>query len=658
MKSFLLLFLYFLYFTSLLAQPTLEWAKSMGGSSFEEGRSIAIDAFGNVYTTGIFFGAADFDPGPGTAFLTANNNSDVFISKLDASGNFVWAKQIGGNSAVGYSIAVDVTGNVYTTGDFNGIVDFDPGPGTYELNGIYDIFISKLDASGNFVWAINMGGTSGDIGNSIAVDSTGSVYTTGYFLGTADFDPGPGTAFLTASNNNSDVFVSKLDASGNFVWAINMGGTSGDIGNSIAVDSTGSVYTTGYFLGTADFDPGPGTAFLTASNNNSDVFVSKLDASGNFVWAKNIGGSAPDYAFSIAIDASSNVYTTGVFQGTADFDPGAGTFNLTSAGGPDIFISKLDVSGDFLWAKNMGGTSADFSYSIKIDASGNVYTTGYFLGTADFDPGPGTVNLTGSFDIFVSKLDASGNFVWAINMGGTSGDIGNSIAVDTSGYVYATGYFGNTADFDPGPGIFNLTSDGIDIFVVKLMQSPLLPLTMPGLTAKMINTREVQLIWQTSSEQNTIQFVVERSADGTNFTPIGTVAAAGNSSSLKSYSYSDNLTSVNGQVSTVFYRLKNIDADSKFTYSKSVAIRLHSIKNSLHIFPNPVKNMLFVNARGINETANLLITDVTGKIVKREKLQQNGSTSFSVDVESLPKGKYYLILQGKEKTQVQKFVRQ
>ena len=146
------------------------------------------------------------------------------------------------------------------------------------------------------------------------------------------------------------------------------------------------------------------------STGNEDIFISKIDAAGNFLWAERIGEIARDYGKSIAVDGSGNVYTTGNFQGTVDFDPGAGTSNLTSTGLDDIFISKLDAAGKFLWAKSMGGTSEDFGSYIAVDGSGNVYTTGWFKGTIDFDPGAGTSNLTSkgnSWDIFISKLDSS-----------------------------------------------------------------------------------------------------------------------------------------------------------------------------------------------------------------------------------------------------------
>ncbi|MAC94485.1 MAG: hypothetical protein CMC96_03170 [Flavobacteriales bacterium] len=388
--------------------------------------------------------------------------------------NFEWAKSMGGiGSDVGNSIAVDNSGNVYTTGSFLRTVDFDPGPGTFNLTsagGTTDIFISKLDTIGNFVWAKKIGGMRFNMSHSIAVDATGNVYFTGQFMDTVDFNPGSGT-FNLISAGYYNMFVCKLDASGNFVWAKNMGGLSTCAGRSIAVDYSGNVYTTGGFTGTIDFDPDTGIYNLSSAGSG-DIFISKLDSLGNFVWAKNMGGgSDSEIGHSIAIDSLGNVYSTGHFSGTADFDPGSAMFNLNSSGYRDIFVSKLDASGNFLWAKGMGGTGYEEGLSIAVGKAGNVYTTGEFSGTVDFNPDIGIFNLTstGSKDIFLCKLDSSGNFIWAKQMGGLGDDIGNSIAMDSFGNTYLTGKFMDTADFDPGTGSFNLNSSGgYDIFVSKL----------------------------------------------------------------------------------------------------------------------------------------------------------------------------------------------
>jgi len=184
-------------------------------------------------------------------------------------------------------------------------------------------------------------------------------------------------------------------------------------------------------------------------------------------------GTGYDQGNSIFLDLLGNVYSTGMFQGTCDFDPGVGTFTLTSIGGWDSYVSKLDASGNFIWAKQLGGISNDYGYSLTVDTVGNVYTTGTFKNTVDFDPGVGTFSMAsvGNSDIFISKLNSSGNFVWAIQIGDTSVDIANSIAVDVSGNVYSTGSFKYKPDFDPGPGTFTLTAFGnTDGFIHKICQ--------------------------------------------------------------------------------------------------------------------------------------------------------------------------------------------
>ncbi len=458
-------------------EVSLKWAKSIGGADSEAARSITIDDNGNVYTTGYFGGIVDFDSGAGVFNLTSEGEKDIFIQKLDSNGEFLWAKSMGGNEwDMGYSIAIDDSGNVFTTGFFFETVDFDPGTSVYNLTSVgeRDIFIQKLDTDGNFLWAKQIGGTTVDKGHSITIDEVGNVYTTGFFEGTVDFDPGVEIHNLT-SVGTRDIFIQKLDSEGNFLWVRQIGGTGWEIVNSITIDINGNIYSTGYFGETVDFDPGIGIHNLT-SIGLSDFFIQKLDTDGNFLWANSMGGTDWDLANSITIDDNGNVYTTGEFRETVDFDPGTSVYNLTSVGEKDIYIQKLDTDGNFLWAKSMGGTGVDFGYTITTDNNGNVYTSGFFEETVDFNPDIDVNNLTsiGEGDIFIVKLDTDGDFLWAKSMGGTGGDYGRSIATDANGNIYTTGSFIGIVDFDPEEEVYNLTSDGEgDIFIQKLENSTL-----------------------------------------------------------------------------------------------------------------------------------------------------------------------------------------
>jgi len=386
----------------------LVWAKSMGGYYSDFGWSISTDVSGNVFITGIFQHTVDFDPGSGVFNLSCNGTSDIFILKLDASGNFQWVKSIGGTgSDKSYSITTDALKNIYLTGYFSNIVDFDPGNGVANLtsNGYEDIFIQKMDSLGNFIWAKSIGGTGDDRSRSIAVDTVGNIYITGEFAGLVDFNPDTSTTLLN-SHGDTDIFIQKFDAAGNFIWVKSFGGYSFDAGRCLTLDSMGNVYITGFFKNAAYIITSKGLVQIS-SNGEEDIFVEKLDANGNFLWIKTMGGIWKDYGYSITTDPIGKVYITGSFQNTVDFDPDSGVTNLSSIGSSlDIFIQKLDSSGNFLWVESMGGASFDESFSISVDGMYNICISGYFYTTADFDPGIGITNLTsnGIEDIFVAKL--------------------------------------------------------------------------------------------------------------------------------------------------------------------------------------------------------------------------------------------------------------
>lgn len=468
-----------LILTGSAQNPNFEWAKATNGNNWDEANAITTDVDGNVYITGHFMETVDFDPGPNEKNLTAAGGLDIFIQKLDANGDFLWAYQLGGLSwDIGRAIATDKDGNLYTTGFFAGTVDFDPGPNEYNLvAGYYTgaAFIQKLDADGNFVWAHKIQGSYDTTPSDIAIDANNNVYTTGYFQGTADFDPGSGVEELSSVMSSPDIFIQKLDANGNFLWAKQMGGMIADEATSIAIAPDGGVYTTGYFNETVDFDPGPGIDTLTSAGASS-IFIQKLDTNGDFLWAKKMVGNGWEQGSDIATDSYGNVYTTGFFTETVDFDPGPGIKEFTAENEifNDIFIQKLDADGNFLWAKQMGGMYEDHGLSIATDDAGSVYTTGYFEGTADFDPGAGVQNLTSLdyLDIFIQKLDTNGEFRWVRQIGGEEYQGANAVTIDADKNIYTTGMFLGTVDFNTDADVLNFSSENGGIFIHKMKQSP------------------------------------------------------------------------------------------------------------------------------------------------------------------------------------------
>ncbi|TFJ81186.1 hypothetical protein NSK_007483 [Nannochloropsis salina CCMP1776] len=388
----------------------------------------------------------------GSTTLTGAGSRNVFMIKLDSSGSPTWATSFGGESIdEGLGIAVDASGSSYTTGYFRGSMTV--GSTNLMTAGGTDVFMIKLDSSGSPMWATSFGGDDSDLGQGIAVDASGSSYTTGYFQGSMTV----GSTNLTAAGD-TDVFMIKLDSSGSPTWATSFGGDSDSFveGQGIAVDASGSSYTTGYFQGSMTV----GSTNLTAAGSQ-DVFMIKLDSSGSPTWATSFGGDDSDLGLGIAVDASGSSYTTGYFRGSMT----VGSTNLTAAGSRNVFMIKLDSSGSPTWATSFGGDSSVEGQGIAVDASGSSYTTGFFQGSMTV----GSTNLTaaGNTDVFMIKLDSSGSPTWATSFGGDSDSFveGQGIAVDASGSSYTTGYFQGSMTV----GSTNLTAAGNrDVFMIKL----------------------------------------------------------------------------------------------------------------------------------------------------------------------------------------------
>ncbi len=462
--------------------PKWQWAQSTGGPAADYIFLSAIDpnGSGDIYTTGYFEGTLDFDPGEDTFNLTSNGELDIFIYKLDASGNLVWARSFG-SAGVDYGISImpDASGSVYFSGAFDSPIDFD----SFHLtpSGAFDMVIARMDVDGNLVWVKSFGGDAVNFAQHIAVNPAGNgdVYITGRFFGTTDFDPDT-SKVVNHTAADWDIFTVKFNVDGQLEWVTTPGSPAFDVGYAVAVDPTGDgdVYSTGSYRGTVDFDPDSSAIFNLTCPGNQCLFLSKLDADGNFIWAKTITSPNNIYGKALAIDPDNgDIYTTGVFNGTVDFDPGTEIFNLTP-NGFDPFISKLDSDGNFVWAKSMGGANFDFGASIAIDpgAIRNIYLLGFFSGTVDFDPGSGVTNLTakGGDDIFLTKLDDAGDFLWAKSIGGTAGDYGGAILPDLNGQVYVTGQFSSASISLDSFSVANADDSGTtsDFFVAKL-DSPL-----------------------------------------------------------------------------------------------------------------------------------------------------------------------------------------
>ena len=395
-----------IFLTKINSDGSYGYTKTMGGTGSDYGRSVAVDSSGNVYITGSFQETVDFNPG-GTADSHTAVSDDIFLTKINSDGTYGYTKTMGGTgSDYGRSVAVDSSGNVYITGSFQQTVDFNPG-GTADSHtsaGFEDIFLTKFDSAGNYVFTKTMGGTNHDYGQAVAVDGSENVYVTGNFQGKADFDPGSGTDPHTSAGLE-DIFLTKINSDGSYGYTKTMGGTDHDFGQSVAIDSSDNIYITGYFSGTANFNPS-GTADSHTSAGEEDIFLTKIGSDGSYGYTKTMGGTDHDYGRSVAVDISDNVYITGSFSGTADFDPGTATDEHTAVGLDDIFLTKINFDGSYDLTKSIGGTAQDIGRSVAVDDAVNAYITGSFQDTVDFNPGTATDEHTaaGLDDIFLTKF--------------------------------------------------------------------------------------------------------------------------------------------------------------------------------------------------------------------------------------------------------------
>jgi len=642
------------------------WARSMGGGGQDYAFGLAADQSGNVFGTGHFAGSADFDPGLGVQNISASASTNIYINSLDAQGNYRWAYGFGTSGFnFGRGIAVGPDGSVYAIGEFEGTIDFNPGLGTNNLtaNNV-DIFIIKFSNEGVFQWVKNFGGDQVDVGRAIACGPDGSIYVSSSFRSSVNINTLSGPISLTAVGTAYDVLNLKLNPAGDVIWAKAFGGDGNNVPSGITVDMDGNVVTTGHFTSTINFQTGAGPAVESTSNGSSDAFVHKLAADGSFLWARAFGGSGIVYSQQLTVDAENNILVTGFFRETADFDFGPGVTSFTSAGINDCYISKISSSGDFLWAKAFGGESLDVAYGVQVDLSNNIYLTGTFGQTADFDPGPSQFNATsaGSGDVFLLQLDNNGNFIHVITYGSTSDDRAEAMCKNANGEIFISGRYFNTVDFNP-PNQENQTAVGLgDMFIVKyttncLEQTPAQEATACG---------SYQWNSQTYNSSGTYSYTspgVNGECD-TLYTLNLSITSFDNQITLNGNQLSSNLSGVNFQwlncnnafapiagatsatftpVQTGNYALQ-VSASNCADTSNCVNVTITGIQSigeqNLELFPNPTKDFLTIQfSEAIRSNGHCKFYQISGSIIYEQSIPAHAN-QIQINTSDFPDGVY------------------
>lgn len=552
-----------------------------------------------------------------------------------------WVKQIGGEggSTVTRVMALDSVGNTYVAGSFNDTIDVDPYANR-SLNFIArngrNGFIVKIDSAGQLIWAKQLKVKQNNnisaliFFRDLTVDKMGNILLTGSFKGTVDFNPGSGTANLKTNGYDQDIFIQKLDASGNFIWAKRIGGSVHDQGHSVTTDATGAVYLTGEFQYNVDFDPGAGSNNLS-SNGLSDIFVCKLDANGNFSWVKQIGSAGQDRGVSIVLDNSGNVNVMVQFTDVADFNPGAGTFQLSPSGGRSAIV-KLDPSGNFIWAKKIGGNPK----AMTIDPSGQFYVTGSFYDTTSFDLGNGTFNLVpkGESDIFISKLNSSGNLLWVKSMGSKDVDYANSVVLTPDGHVFIGGIFRDSVDFNPGTGMaqrYSLNKER-SLFILKLDTSG--TFTWVRQITNGFKNKPNSNFWPADS---LAKFAIDR---------LGNVYSAG--------SFIDSTDFAPGKNQVTLQSFGRIDAFIHKMSLNNISIKEDALKHSFTVYPNPTHESTTLDLGATFSKIELTVSDITGRKIMHKTLKGHQQVEIELPGKA---GIYFIHINADQQSEVLKVMK-
>ncbi len=539
--------------------------------------------------------------------------------------NWIWAKSAGAESDdEAYSVAVDATGNSYIAGYFNSSVMI-MGSTTLTNMGGDDVFLAKCNASGNVVWAKSGMGPGYDMATSVAVDTAGNVYITGFFTSdTLQF----GTFKLInagGTDNTNDIFIVKYNSAGTVLWAKSYGGLSDDGASSIAVNKAGNLFVTGYF---DSYHINFGTIALvnTDTNNYSDdIFLAKYDVNGTVLWAKRIGGYGSDEGNAVAVDTLGNVYLAAIFDSPTIT---IGTTTLTNADNmgstKDLFIAKYNSFGSVLWAKGAGGADYDYALSVAVTAAGDAYLTGYF---ASLTLAFGSTILTNADslnytnDIFIAKYNSTGSVQWAKSIGGQGNDVANSVALNAMGNPYLSGYFTSPAILF---GTTNLINDDTnyyrDIFLAKFDPNG-------------------NAIWA-------------KRAGGSSDDQANSVAANAAGDVLVTGSFHSPTIAFDGSI------LTNADntTDSRDIFLAKL-VSLAGIKelnetSDFLIFPNPATENISLVMAG---KSTIEILNSEGQVIKILKTEDNTTT---VDVSGLSRGMYFVKIITEKGIGVKKFVKE
>jgi hypothetical protein len=632
--------------TKTLIIDPVPWATYFGGNMEDYGYGISTDTNGNVFSCGVSNSTTNIAT-IGSHQTALAGAYDGFITKFNNSGLRLWATYYGGADwDFFYMMDIDRFGSgIYVCGSTvstSNVVTIGAHQVVLGSIGNSDALLARFNNLGIRQWATYYGGAGNDRFTFLTVSLNGDIYAIGETESVTSMST---TGSHQASmGGTSDGFLVKFNALGTRLWGTYYGGNDEDELNSIKSDGSGNIYICG----------------STQSNNNistigshqftfgglRDGFVAKFNSSGTRLWGTYYGGVGYDYLNSISVDVNGDVFVCGTTQSTSNIAT-SGAHQITYLGNTDAILVKFNGLGVRQWGTYYGGTSPEHMSGVTTDTNGNIYICGQSQSAVNMATiGSYKAIYGGGGDALLVKFNTLGVRQWATYLGGSAFESFSQIIVDSNANIYLCGYTASNSNISTSGVHQTIYGGGIyDAFIAAFTSNGGLPVKLLSFAGKK-DGEGIVLAWQTASEVNNAQFEIERSNNNTDWINIGSVKGNGTTNLTSRYQFIDNSPSIAKQEPSLYYRLKQIDFDGAYEYSKTILIEDKDLNEGI-ISPNPFTNNLSIEVNSLNTgLGKLKIIDAMGKEYynSMEPITE-GLNQIDINTSSFAKGLYIVQLQ-------------
>ena len=711
------------------SQISWQWTMANGSTGQDDVKDFALDNAGNAVVVGKFGGPITFG-GANPITITPHGIYDMYIAKVSSAGSVLWVKTpYGPNQDFATAVEVDKQGNAYVLADFYDSLVYDSsaaGLSVFKSNaGLSNIYLAKYNPSGNLLWAKNLGGISIDKSSDLSLDTAGNVFVTGSFYKTIYLNPLVSNADTLKAKGQGDIFIAKYSSNGNFIWSKQIGSTGFENSSSIKCTENGGFVLGGTFYDSIDFNPSPiDTVILPVSTWGANLYITKYDQNGNYVWANGVNSAGFKTVGEIVLDKNDNVFITGKFNDVTDFDTQFSHNTLVALpGNSSIYFGKYNGNnGSLSWMKKVehgyqGGQ--DEGTAIALDSKEDIYITGKFWGQGiDFNTSLTDTFLIGSnasnnYDLFLAKYSNTGDFKWAYGLGDAEEEVGERICFDKNNgslYLAATIDNGSSSagaidfDIDPvntfyyqpsgGYGDFSLTkfsqcvlddaavstTNGLTAFASGLQYqwvncgvgfAPISGATSQTYLPTTSGTYACVLTSSASCKDTTICLFYDVCANFTNnVTMSNTGIMTSSVANATSYQWltcetNGTYTAIAGATSQSFtpsqngsYACKAVKGacvdTSDCKQISNVGFDEYNAESNLRFYPNPAKTVLNIES---NNAVQVSILDIIGHEAMSYTSTRNALTT--INVEQLPAGVYFIKCKFENnKSVTRKFIKQ